>query len=167
MPDLPRDLTKLVKLHTPSLDQPVPIMGAGLAGVGDISSEFSARLPEFLLPVKYLAVGAAWTAGDLVGRQFFKDTKEDETKKGYYGARFLFAVPALAVGRVVADLVGGGPMIKAVIIGTTANVLLQGYFVLADFENFNLTNFLLHEALLVPLSLLVAQEGDAILTKNA
>lgn len=162
-----RDLTKLVKLHTPTLDRPVPIMGAGLEGVGDITSEISVRLPEFTSPLKYLAVGAAWTAGDLVGRQFFESTKEDGTKKGYYGARFLFSIPALALGRMIADFIGGSPMVKALVIGTVANVALQGYFILADFEEFNLTSFLLHESLLVPLSLLVAQEGDAILKKNA
>jgi len=167
MPDGRRDLTKLVKLHVPTLERPVPIMGAGLEGIGDITSEISARLPEFISPLKFLMVGTAWTAGDLVGRQFFESTQEKKTPSKYYGSRFLFSVPALAIGRVVADLVGGPSLLKAVVIGTTANILLQGYFILADFESFNLTSFFLHEALLVPLSLLIAQEGDAILKKNA
>lgn len=159
------DLTKLIKLHAPTLDAPVPKFGIGLGeGIG-VVSELQARLPEFIRPLKYIVVGAGLTAGDLVGHQFFPDVLGgNKTPPGYYGSLLLFSIPGLIVGRVVADLIPGAPpMLKAVIIGTAANLALQVRYLFGNFpKGFNMTNFLIHEALLVPLSILISGDDEAI-----
>lgn len=159
----PLDLSKIIKLHTPTIDAPVPKMGAGLAG-SDMFSEMSGRLPEFLKPLKFIVVGAGWTFGDLVGHQFFPATEGEKTPAGYYGSLLLFSIPALIVGRMAADVFGGPPLFKAVVIGTVANAAMQIRYLFGGFsKGFNWTNFMVHEALLVPLSLLIAGDDDSIL----
>jgi hypothetical protein len=155
------DLAKIIKLHVPTLEDPVPKMGAGLAG--DTVSEVSSRLPEFVRPLKFFAVGAGLTLGDLIGHQFFVPTEGAKTPPGYYGSLLLFSVPALLIGRAAADFLGGPPLLKSVVIGTAANAVLQLRYLFGGFsKGFTWTNFMIHEALLVPLSLLIAGEEESI-----
>lgn len=156
------DLTKIIKLHSPTLKAPVPKMGAGLAG--DMFSEMGQRLPELVRPLKFFVVGAGWTFGDLLGHQFFPATEGEKTPPGYYGSILVLSIPALLIGRVAADFVGGPPLLKAVVIGTVANAAMQIRYLFGSFsKGFNWTNFMIHEALLVPLSLLIAGDEDSIL----
>lgn len=158
------DLTKLIKLHSPTIDSPVPRFGAGLGeGISGTFSELQTRLPEFIRPLKYLVVGVGLTAGDLAGHQFFDVLEGSKTPKGYYGSLFLFSIPGLIIGRAAADAIGGPPMLKAVVIGTVANIAMQVRYLFGGFaKGFNMTNFLIHEALLVPLSILIAGDDEAI-----
>lgn len=162
------DLTKFIKLHVPTLDAPVPRSGSGLADGGfGLLSEAKERLPELKTPLKYAVVGIGLTAGDFVGHQFFPVLEGNKTPSGYYGSLALFSIPALIVGRVAADALGKiiptHPMARAVVIGTVANLALQVRYLFANFASgFNLTNFLIHEALLVPLSILIAGDDEAI-----
>jgi hypothetical protein len=156
-------LAKIVKLHEPTLKAPVAKMGAGLAEIGMVS-EISSRLPEFIKPLKFFVVGIGLTAGDLAGHQFFPVLEGDKTPKGYYGSLLLFSIPALIVGRLAADIIGGPPMLKAVVIATAANLAMQTRFLFGDFaKGFNMTNFLIHEALLIPLSILIAGDDASML----
>jgi hypothetical protein len=162
------DLTKFIKLHTPTLDAPVPKLGIGLGdGVSGLFAEAKDRFPELVRPLKYLVVSAGLTAGDFVGHQFFPVLEGDKTPPKYYGSLFLFSIPALLIGRVAADALGKiiptHPMAKAVVIGTVANIAMQVRYLFGNFPNgFNLTNFLIHEAILVPLSILIAGDDEAI-----
>lgn len=159
------DLTKLFKLHTPTIDAPIPKFGIGLGdGTPGVFAEVQSRVPEFIRPLKYFVVGIGLTAGDLIGHQYFDVLEGNKTPPGYYGSLILFSIPALMIGRVAADFIGGPPMLKAVVIGTVANLAMQTRFLFGNFaKGFNMTNFLIHEALLVPLSILISGDDAAIL----
>jgi hypothetical protein len=161
-----RDLSSIVKIHVPTLDFPVPKLGAGLEGVTDFFDEVKRRIPELVWPLKLVAVGAGFTLADLVGHQFFASTKAEKTPTNYYGTVFLFSIPSIMMGRIASDLIGGPNFFKAFVIGTVANVLIQLRYLFTDMPSeFNWTNFLIHEAVLVPLSYLVAGDESSILGK--
>lgn len=138
--------------------KPVPLrrprMGVGLV------DEAKARAWELEEPLKFLAVGAGWVAGDFLGHQLFETTEGDKTPPGYYGNKLLYAIPFLLAGKMLSDnVVKGSPFVRALTIGTTANTLMQiGYLLSGLSGEFNATVYLMHEALLVPLSFLLV--GD-------
>lgn len=156
------DLSKIIKIHEPTIDAPVPKMGAGLLGASDIFQEISIRLPEFMKPLRYFLVGVAYTAGDIIGRQFFKETAGTKTPPGYYGHGLILSLPAVFLGRIAADMVGGSPPVKALVIGTVANLFMQVRH-LFEGPGFSWTMFIINEVLLVPLSLIVAGDESAVL----
>ncbi len=125
--------------------------------LGQVSTR---RLEEFVEPLKFFLVGTAWTVADLIGHGFFEATAGEKTPAGYYGSKLLYSVPALIAGRLLSNQVGGSQFARALTIGTTANALMQlRYLGILGGEpfprDFNIAVFLLHEALLVPLSFLI------------
>ncbi len=130
---------------------------------GTVLQEVTSRAWEFEEPFKFSLVNTAWVLGDLVIHQFFDATAGDKTPPMYYGSKWLWGIPFLLAGRYVAeDVVKGSPLARAAVIGTTANVLMQGRYLVSGFTpEFNLTVFLIHEALLVPLSLLLVRDPRA------
>lgn len=136
---------------------PGPRMGA------DIAAEIKNRAWEFEEPLNYLFVDTAWVAGDLVAHQWFEATEGDKTPPGYYGNKWLYGIPFLLAGRLVSErVVGGPPLARAFTIGTTANLLMQGNYLLSGLSSeFNWIVFLVHEALLVPLSLILVRDPRA------
>lgn len=119
--------------------------------------EAKSRLPEFKEPLEFLLVGAGWVAGDFVGHEIFEVTKGSKTPPYYYGNKFLWSIPFLLAGRLLSDHVVKGPdWVRAVTIGTTANVLMQLRYLFSGYSaDFNLAVFLIHEAMLIPLSFLI------------
>lgn len=125
----------------------------------NIIQEFKTRAWEFEEPAKFLLVDAAWVAGDLIGHQFFDVTEGDKTYPGYYGRKLIWGIPFLLAGRLLSDyVIKGSPLVRAATIGTTANLLMQIRYFLSLGPKFNATVFMIHEALLVPLSFLIV--GD-------
>lgn len=148
----------------PNVLQPLPEVALKLpktvASIGDatggVFEEVQTRLPEFVTPLKFFAVAGGWTGLDLFGHQFFDVTAGDKTPPGYYEKKMIWAVPALALGRIVSDFMGGPQIFRAFTIGTVANSLMQLRYLFTRDKDFNLTVFILHETILVPLSLLIA-----------
>jgi len=173
MPERGPDLTKLFKVHVPTLENPVPKMGAGLLGSSpaEIYGEVANRIPEFILPLKIGFVGAAATFGELVGRQFTDmagkadsgKVGDPRTPAGYYGGEFLWSIPALALGNVITDYVlpkESPDILKAALLGTIANGAMSLALSLGH-AKLEVVPFLLREALLVPLSLLIVKGPPA------
>lgn len=128
----------------------------------NILTEFKARAPEFIEPLKFALVDAAWVAGDLVGHQLFKDTKGEATPPFYYGSKLIWGVPFLLLGRLLSDyVIKGNDLVRAATIGTTANLMMQVRYLIQNPAPFNVTVFLIHEALLLPLSLLIVGPSPA------
>ena len=151
------DIAEFIKLHIPTIDAPVPKMGAGLVGVGDFAQEFTGRLPEFVMPGKMALVGAMATTGGLIGRQFFEGTVGQKTPAGFYGWDLLWSIPAIMGGKFIANAMSGPPILQAIVLGTVANGILQ--FKNAMSGQFTMNSALVSEALLVPLSLLLVERA--------
>ncbi len=115
----------------------------------NLLQEFKDRAGEFEEPAKFVAVDSAWVLGDIILHQAFESTVGDKTPPMYYGNKWLWGIPFLLVGRLVSEnLVKGSPLARAATIGTTANLLMQGRYLTSGFSyDFNLTVFLIHEAL--------------------
>lgn len=126
--------------------------------------EIKERAWEFEEPLKFLAVAWGWVAGDLVGHQLFKATEGAKTPPTYYRNKLLLAPVLLLGARIVSDLVGGSPFVRALTIGTTANLAMQVKYLTSGLSpEFNAEVFLLHEILLVPLSLLIVGKPGQVL----
>lgn len=125
--------------------------------LGDFFSEAKSRMGEYAEPLNFILVSGAWTALDFVGHQAFELTKGEKTPPYYYGRKFLWGIPFLLVGRFVSDyLVKGSKFVRAATIATVANSLMQiGYIAKGYSFKFNATVFLIHEAVLIPLSFLI------------
>jgi hypothetical protein len=145
-----KDWTKIFKVHEPTINMPIPKVGAGLMGMEDLFQEVTTRIPELVEPVKFFGVGAVATAGDLIGRQFFESSAGPKTPDGFYQKELLWSVPGLVLGRIISDVVGGPAVLRAFVLGTVANGVI---FTAA--KDFGFSTFLVREALLVPLSLLI------------
>ena len=162
MTGLGKDWTKIFKIHEPTVNDPLPKMGAGLMGLDDLFSEVTSRFPkEFILPAKFFGVGAVATVGDLIGRQFLPSSAgskigEKGTVEGFYGTELLWSVPGLVLGRLISNVVGGPPILRALVIGTVANGVI-----FTAVKDFTLPTILVREALLVPLSLLLVEKDKA------
>lgn|SRR3990172_3101074 len=150
------DIAEFIKLHVPTIEAPVPKMGAGMVGIGDFAQEFTGRLPEFVMPAKMAFVGIAATTGGLIGRQFFEGTVGQKSPAGFYGSDLLWSIPAIMGGKFVADALTGPPVLQAIVLGTVANGILQ--FKNAMTGQFTMSSALVSEVLLVPLSLLLVEK---------
>lgn len=137
------------------------LLGLGQGGVID---EIRSRVPEFIEPLKFFGVGGAWVVGDVVVHQLFPETAGKKTPENYYRDELIWAVPALAMGRAVSDWIGGPNTVRALILGTVANGLMHVKQLFGQSKEFNIKTFLGHEAILVPLSLLIiGQPGTSTL----
>lgn len=149
-----------MKPYRPSSLAPAPRLRGRALGAA-ILDEAKTRAWEFVEPAKFLLVDTAWVAADLVGHQVFDITEGDKTYPGYYGRKWLYGIPFLIVGRLLSDhVIGGSPFIRALTIGTTANLLMQVKYLLSLQPKFNITVLALHEALLVPLSFLIVGKDN-------
>ena len=138
------------------------LMGLGQAGGGIINS-LRTRLPELVEPAKFVGVGTAWTVLDIAGHQLLKPLEGSKTPNGYYRNKLIWAMPALLGGRIVSDWIGGPDILRAATLGTVANGLIQLRYLFSMPKDFNLTCFLLHEAILIPLSLfIIGRPGDKV-----
>ncbi len=130
---------------------------------GNIVTELKERAWEFEEPLKFVAVDTAWVLGDLLLHQVFHVTEGDKTPPMYYGNKWLWGIPFLLAGRMVSEgLVKGPTWARALTIGTVANALMQGRYLVSGLSTeFNLAVFLIHEALLFPLSFLLVRDPRA------
>lgn len=126
----------------------------------NVATEFKNRAWEFEEPLKYLGVDAAWVLIDLIGHQAFDVTAGEKTPATYYGRKFLYGIPFLLAGGLLSEhVVKGSNFVRALTIATTANSLMQvGYALSGLSSKFNLTVFLMHEAILLPLCFLLVQK---------
>lgn len=148
---------KLASIMTPfSIPEPLSLLGDT---VKNSSDNIRKGLAEMKDPAKFFGVAAGWTALDVVGHQLFPATAGEKTPPGYYGRKMLWAVPALAIGRIVSDTVGGNRVARAFALGTVANSLIQLRYLFTASKEFNLLVFLMHEAILVPMSMLIVGDG--------
>ncbi len=127
---------------------------------GNVLTELKDRAWEFEEPLKFVTVDTAWVLGDLVLHQVFPVTEGDKTPPMYYGNKWLWGIPFLLVGRMASEnLIKGPSWARALTIGTVANVLMQGNYLVSGLsKEFNLAVFMIHQALLFPLSFLLASE---------
>lgn len=129
--------------------------------------EIKGRLPELEYPLKVLGVSLAWIGADLVGHQLIPTIAAERTPPTYYRNKLLWAPVFLLAGRIVSDLIGGPPAVRALTLGTTANSLMQVGYLMSYPADFNLAVFLLHEAIVVPLSfLIIGKPGEVLFFKE-
>lgn len=129
--------------------------------------EIKGRLPELEEPLKFIGVSLAWIGADLVGHQLIPTIAAERTPPTYYRNKLLFAPVFLLAGRLVSDLIGGSPVVRSLTLGTTANALMQVGYLMSYPADFNLSVFLLHEAIVVPLSyFLIGKPGRIIFFKE-
>jgi hypothetical protein len=137
------------------------LLGLGQGGFVD---EIKVRLPEFIEPIKFFAIGGAWVVGDLIGHQLLPATAGKNTPDNYYRNELIWAVPALAMGRLTSDWIGGPNVLRAIILGTVANGLMHVRHLFGQSYDFNVKTFMVHEAILVPLSLFIIGEPGKNIT---
>lgn len=147
-----------IALYKPAWAPARPRMGAG-----DILKEVAGRLTELEEPLKFFGVSLGWIGGDMVGHELFEVTKGARTPFSYYRNKLLLAPTFLLAGRIVSDLIGGSNFVRALTLGTTANLLMQGAYIMTYPPDFNLAVFLIHEALVVPLSFLISGRPGRVL----
>ncbi len=130
---------------------------------GNVITELKDRAWEFEEPLQFVTVDTAWVLGDLVLHQIFRTTEGDKTPPMYYGNKWLWGIPFLLVGRMVSEnLVKGPPWARALTIGTVANTLMQGNYLMSSLsKEFNVVVFLIHQVLLFPLSFLLVRDPRA------
>ena len=130
--------------------RPSPALGA------NILEEMKERLPEFKEAGNWFLVTGGFLVGDFVLHQMFSVTEGAKTANFYYGDKAIWAIPGLLIGRLISDYVVKGPkLLRAFTIATAAVTLLQARYLKTYPKDFNLAVFLMHEVLLVPLSLLI------------
>lgn len=129
--------------------------------------EIKGRLPELEEPLKFMGVSLAWIGADLLGHQVIPPLEAERTPPTYYRNKLLLAPAFLLAGRVVSDVIGGSPAVRALTLGTTANLLMQISYLFSYPADFNLGVFLLHEAIVVPLSyFLIGKPGRVLFFKE-
>jgi hypothetical protein len=129
--------------------------------------EIKGRLPELEEPLKFMGVSLAWIGADLIGHQLIPSIEGERTPPTYYRNKLLLAPVFLLAGRVVSDVIGGPPALRAFTLGTTANLLMQLGYLKSYPADFNLAVFLLHEAIVVPLSyFLIGKPGRVLFFKE-
>lgn len=144
--------------YKPAASRPwAPIkMGANIA------TEIKERLPELKEAGNFFLVTGAFAAGDLILHQVFPNIEGKKTPPSYYGNKLIWTIPALLTGRLVSDyLVKGSNFARALTIGTVANLLLGYRYIKGYPIDQTLTFLAIHEALLVPLSLLITGPSAA------
>lgn len=110
---------------------------------------------ELIQGLAFPAVGVAWTVLDYLAHQAFDVTAGENTPPYYFRNKIIFGIPALVGGRILSDIVGGSELVRALTITTTANALLQLRYLFTQPADFNVAVFLIHEAILLPLSFLL------------
>lgn len=130
--------------------RPSPALGA------NIIDEAKARLPEMKEAGNWFLVTGGFLAGDFILHQMFSVTEGPKTANFYFGDKAIWTIPGLLVGRLISDyVVKGSDFIRALTIATTAVTILQVRYLASYPKEFNIAVFLMHEALLIPLSLLI------------
>jgi hypothetical protein len=125
-------------------------------GSPDILKEAAARIPEFKEAGNWFLVTGAFVTGDFLLHEVLPVTKGERTAPYYYSNKLIWTIPGLLIGRLLSDyVIKGPPLVRALTIATAATALLQFRYLKSYPEDFNLAVFLIHEALLVPLSLLI------------
>lgn len=138
------------------------LMGLGQAN-GGVFHALKTRAPELVEPLKFMGVGAAWTVLDIAGHEVLGPLKGNKTPANYYRNKLIWALPALLGGRIVSDWIGGPNVLRAITLGTVANGLIQLRYLMTMPKEFNITCFMLHEAILIPLSLfIVGKPGEKV-----
>jgi|KBSSwiStaDraftv2_1062776.scaffolds.fasta_scaffold276324_2 hypothetical protein len=133
-----------------------PRMGA------NIITEIKERLPELKEAGNFFLVTGAFAASDLILHQVFPNIEGKKTPPTYYGNKLIWTIPALLAGRIVSDyVVKGSNLARAFTIGTVANLLLGIRYITGSPVDQTLTYLAIHEALLVPLSLLITGPSGA------
>ena len=127
----------------------------------NIATEFKERLPELKEAGNFFLVTGAFAAGDFLLHQAFPNVEGPKTPPSYYGNKLIWTIPALLAGRLVSDyVVKGSNFARAFTIGTVANLLLGFRYMKYPIDQ-ALTFLGIHEALLVPLSLLITGPSAA------
>lgn len=122
----------------------------------NIVDEAKTVAPEFKEAGNWLLVTGAFVAGDFVIHQLIPHTAEEKTPPYYYANKVIWTIPSLLVGRLVSDyVVKGSTFVRALTIGTIANLILAVRYLKSYPLDYLLTVGTLHELLLVPLSLLI------------
>jgi hypothetical protein len=139
-----------------------------MLGSPDFGTDVAEGFKSLKEPLNFFLVSGGWLAGDIVGHQLFEATRGAKTPGLYYRNKLLLAPVFLLAGRILSDVIGGPPLARAATLGTTANLLMQIKYLLSYPAEFNTIVFLLHEMLLVPLSLLIVgkQPGAILLLKE-
>jgi len=128
----------------------------------NIVTEVKERLPELKEAGNFFLVTGAFAAGDLALHQLFPNVEGKKTPSGYYGNKLIWTIPALLAGRLASDyVVKGSNFVRALTIGTIANLILGYRYITSSPPDQALTFLAIHEALLVPLSLLITGPGAA------
>lgn len=135
------------------MNAPIPSLAdARISGLGQIKGF---PWDELVPAAKFAGVGTAWTVLDYFGHQLLDPLRGEKTPPGYFGNKLLFSIPTLIVGRLFSDLVGGPPLARAAVLGTTANAVMQLRYLFSMPASFNVACFLLHQVILIPLSFLI------------
>jgi hypothetical protein len=130
-------------------------------------AEIKGRLPELEEPLKFMGVSLAWIGADLVGHQLIPTIEAERTPPSYYKNKLLLAPVFLLAGRIISDVIGGSDAVRALTLGTTANALMQVGYLMSYPADFNAAVFLLHEAIVVPLSyFLIGKPGRILFFKE-
>jgi hypothetical protein len=127
-----------------------------ISGLGQIDSF---PWDEFAVAGKFAGVGTAWTVLDYFGHQLIGMNK---APKGYFGNKLLFSIPALIAGRFLSDLVGGSRLVRAAVLGTTANSIMHLMHLFSMPSSVNATSYLVNKAILIPLSFLITGERKSL-----
>lgn len=131
-------------------------------GATNIAQEFKQRLPEFKEAGNFLLVTGGFVAADFIAHQLIPVTEGPKTANFYYGDKLIWTIPGLLLGRLLSDyVIKGSNAVRALTISTTCTALLQSRYLRTYPANFNLTVFLLHEAILFPLSFLITGPSPA------
>lgn len=127
-----------------------------LLGATNILTEAKRVAPEFKEAMNWLGVTGAFVAGDFVIHQILPNTKEEHTPAAYYSNKLVWTIPGLLAGRLLSDyVVKGSTFIRALTIGTVANLVLAVRYLKSYPPGYILTVGAIHELLLVPLSYLI------------
>jgi hypothetical protein len=125
-------------------------------GATNIIDEVKRLAPEFKEAGNWLLATGGFVAADLLVHQLFPNTREEKSPPYYYSDKLIWTIPALLVGRLLSDyVVKGSDLMRALTIGTTANLVLSIRYLKSYPLDYILTVGAIHEALLVPLSYLI------------
>jgi hypothetical protein len=131
-------------------------------GAGNIVDEVKRLAPEFKEAGNWFLVTAGFVAGDLLLHQAFPNTREEKTPPYYYGDKLIWTIPGLLVGRLLSDyVIKGSDLVRAITIATTTNLILAVRYLRTYPPGYIATVMSIHEALLVPLCLLITGPSPA------
>src|SRR5262245_53512913 len=86
--------------------------------------------PEFKEAGNWFLVTGAFVADDFVAHQLLPVAREENTPPMYYSNKLIWTIPGLLLGRLISDyLIKGSTFVRALTIGTTANLVLAGRYI--------------------------------------